>query len=64
MKFKLSLFICLLIHYLLSHIKKFRPIRNTSEPNLHKAKTRRVLSLTENDHLGLADLGVEPGRVL
>ena len=33
-----------------------------SELDLIKAKRLRVL--TEHDHLALADLGVEPGRVL
>ena len=30
----------------------------------HRKHQSLICSLTEDDHLGLADLGVEPGRVL
>ena len=38
MKFKLSLFICLLIHYLLSHIKKSDPSGTLLNPTYTKLK--------------------------
>ena len=50
---------------LLGHIQEHPQVHGYLDPNLnHTQSICALLSLTEDDHLCLADLGVEPGRVL